>query len=131
MQSGKKPVNCTPCAKRKVRCDRSQPCGHCKRRKGDACVYLTQHNRGLKTRPDESSEHIAKLENYIRRLGGDLSLLEQTSTAGEANLQQAHTSTLENENINIEPGSLKVHRKINSKRQGLVEHDEQVTYTEM
>lgn len=32
-------VSCAPCAKRKVRCDRKEPCSNCKRRKNDHCVY--------------------------------------------------------------------------------------------
>jgi hypothetical protein len=52
---------CEPCAKRKVRCDRGEPCSNCKRRKQDHCAY-----------PESSPfERIKKLENLVRRLGGD------------------------------------------------------------
>lgn len=52
---------CEPCAKRKVRCDRSEPCSNCKRRKQDRCNY-----------PELSpSDRIKKLEALVRTLGGN------------------------------------------------------------
>ena len=52
---------CETCAKRKVRCDRGEPCSNCKRRKQDYCTY-----------PESSpSERIKKLEALVRTLGGD------------------------------------------------------------
>ena len=70
MPSGKKPVSCMPCAKRKVRCDKLQPCCHCKRRKQDTCLYPEfggindQHIR-------EQAVRIERLEEYVRVLGGN------------------------------------------------------------
>lgn len=70
MPSGKQSVSCIPCAKRKVRCDKVQPCCHCKRRRQDTCVFpevngvSPQLLRG-------SNARIEKLEQYIRSLGGD------------------------------------------------------------
>lgn len=52
---------CEPCAKRKVRCDREEPCSNCKRRKQDRCVY-----------PELSpADRIKELETLVRTLGGD------------------------------------------------------------
>ena len=53
---------CMPCAKRKVRCDRADPCcSNCKRRKQDKCVY-----------PELSpNDRIKRLEALVRSLGGD------------------------------------------------------------
>lgn len=52
---------CEPCAKRKVRCDKGDPCQNCKRRKIDQCVY-----------PETSPfERIKKLEALVKSLGGD------------------------------------------------------------
>ena len=52
---------CEPCAKRKVRCDREEPCSNCKRRKQDHCNY-----------PDVSPfDRIKSLEAEIRRLRGE------------------------------------------------------------
>ncbi|KAI1849973.1 hypothetical protein JX266_004352 [Neoarthrinium moseri] len=52
---------CEPCAKRKVRCDREDPCSNCKRRKQDRCSY-----------PEPSPvDRIRKLEDLVRSLGGN------------------------------------------------------------
>ena len=52
---------CTPCAKRKVKCDRGEPCLNCRRRRTDQCTY-----------PEVSPhERIKKLEDLVRNLGGD------------------------------------------------------------
>ena len=52
---------CEPCAKRKVRCDKGEPCSNCKRRKQDHCSY-----------PEASpSDRIERLEALVRSLGGD------------------------------------------------------------
>lgn len=53
---------CEPCAKRKVRCDKGEPCSNCKRRKKDSCVYPAE------TTP---AERIKRLENQVRNLGGN------------------------------------------------------------
>lgn len=77
-RSGKKPVNCIPCAKRKVKCDKEQPCGHCKRRKGDICEYPdpnTGFGRAGSAEVQASASRIEKLEQYVRRLGGDPSAI--------------------------------------------------------
>ena len=51
---------CVPCAKRKVRCDREEPCSNCQRKR-QGCVYPDDH----------SNERIKQLEALVRRLGGD------------------------------------------------------------
>lgn len=53
--------SCLTCTRRKVRCDRDEPCSNCKRRKQDKCVY-----------PDTSpNDRIKRLEILVRSLGGD------------------------------------------------------------
>jgi hypothetical protein len=52
---------CRPCAKRKVRCDRLEPCSNCKRRKTDRCTYPAS----------TPSDRIRQLECLIRELGGN------------------------------------------------------------
>ncbi|KAJ5306157.1 hypothetical protein N7508_005172 [Penicillium antarcticum] len=52
-------VACMSCAKRKVRCDRQEPCSHCKRRKKEDCTYPG-------TSPAVRVRH---LEALVRRLG--------------------------------------------------------------
>ncbi|OAG10524.1 uncharacterized protein CC84DRAFT_1237333 [Paraphaeosphaeria sporulosa] len=70
MPSGKKSVSCIPCAKRKVKCDKIQPCCHCRRRRQDTCVFPDLI--GAVNQPSRANiERIAKLEQYIRSLGGD------------------------------------------------------------
>lgn len=65
---------CVPCAKRKVRCDRLQPCTNCQKRPGDECVYLAPlpRRRGPKVSADAATlERLNKLENMVRVMGGD------------------------------------------------------------
>ncbi|KAF2670825.1 hypothetical protein BT63DRAFT_202494 [Microthyrium microscopicum] len=69
MHQSKKLVSCMPCAKRKVRCDRLQPCSHCKRRKQETCKY--PDSEGVKDqRIRDQAVRIKKLEEYVRHLGG-------------------------------------------------------------
>jgi hypothetical protein len=49
---------CRPCAKRKVRCDRAEPCSNCKRRKVDRCTYP----------PSTPSDRIRQLERLVEEL---------------------------------------------------------------
>ena len=51
---------CQPCAKRKVRCDRKEPCSNCQRRKQDHCVYADL----------SPIERIKQLEALVRNLEG-------------------------------------------------------------
>ncbi|THX15404.1 hypothetical protein D6D13_02061 [Aureobasidium pullulans] len=52
---------CEPCARRKVRCDKQQPCSNCKRRKQDQCTY-----------PEAApTDRVKRLEFLVRSLGGD------------------------------------------------------------
>ena len=70
MRSGKAPVSCIPCVKRKVRCDKQYPCCHCKRRPQDTCAYpstAVSSDAGAK----ELGDRVAHLERMVRSLGGD------------------------------------------------------------
>lgn len=73
---------CEPCAKRKVRCDRSEPpCSNCKRRKNDTCIY-----------PEVSPfERIKKLEEIVRSLGGDPDNGERSG--GTPSFEGSHAQT--------------------------------------
>ncbi|KAL8710246.1 MAG: hypothetical protein Q9220_005177 [cf. Caloplaca sp. 1 TL-2023] len=57
-----KPVSCQPCNKRKVRCDRGEPCSNCKRRKQDQCTYVDI----------PQTERIKQLEALVSSLGGTI-----------------------------------------------------------
>lgn len=118
MRLGKTPISCTPCARRKVRCDRLQPCCHCKRRPQDNCVYPEQTAGSAHERPTEdASERIEKLERYIRSLGGDP---DEASRSGRRAIG--------------EPGSSNTPRldriPMHPKTSSLVTHNEEVTYIE-
>jgi hypothetical protein len=52
---------CRPCAKRKVRCDRLEPCSNCRRRKTDRCTYPAS----------TPSDRVRQLEGLVRELGGN------------------------------------------------------------
>lgn len=52
---------CEPCSRRKVRCDKQQPCSNCKRRKQDQCTYPEA----------QPIDRIKRLESLVRSLGGD------------------------------------------------------------
>jgi hypothetical protein len=57
---------CEPCSRRKVRCDKQQPCSNCKRRKQDQCIY-----------PEATPiDRIKKLESLVKSLGGDPNIEE-------------------------------------------------------
>jgi hypothetical protein len=49
---------CRPCARRKVRCDRLDPCSNCKRRKIDRCTYPAS----------TPSDRIRQLEDLVQEL---------------------------------------------------------------
>jgi hypothetical protein len=49
---------CRPCARRKVRCDRLEPCANCKRRTTDRCTYPAS----------TPSDRIRQLENLVQEL---------------------------------------------------------------
>jgi hypothetical protein len=65
---------CRPCAKRKVRCDRLEPCSNCKRRKTDRCTYPAS----------TPTDRIRQLESLVRELGGNPSNGQSTSPAENA-----------------------------------------------
>ncbi|ETS85230.1 hypothetical protein PFICI_03255 [Pestalotiopsis fici W106-1] len=53
---------CEPCAKRKVRCDKEEPCSNCKRRKQDHCSYAEPPATNGIRKP----EHVAR--PFVSRL---------------------------------------------------------------
>lgn len=134
--SGKKPVNCLPCAKRKVRCDRSQPCNHCQRRKGDRCVYPASRVNESASPRDDQAERIDKLETYIRHLGGDPVNFESVDLAANGTsmyttiearrIQDAASTSSPRDSSTYTTGT----EPLMGERRDLIEHDDQVTYIE-
>ncbi|KAK8859869.1 Transcription factor vrtR1 [Apiospora arundinis] len=128
MRLGKTPISCTPCAKRKVRCDRLQPCCHCKRRPQDTCIYPDQtpessHGRPL---PEDASDRIAKLERYIRSLGGDPEEASQPDRRAAGEPEGSRRSSASTSSNTPRLDRLPMHPKTSS----LVTHNEEVTYIE-
>jgi hypothetical protein len=83
---------CEPCSRRKVRCDKQQPCSNCKRRKQDQCIY-----------PEATPiDRIKKLESLVKSLGGDPNMEENrapkrartgSSPVGQQDAQNARDTT--------------------------------------
>ena len=116
-----------------MRCDRQQPCGHCKRRKR-VCVYRAN---APNARPRNNTQHVERLKDCIRRLGGDPELTEQSTESGEANTEGSSTygPTLGARSVVAVafPGRSEDREETEgpvAQNSGLVEHDEQVTYIE-
>jgi hypothetical protein len=95
---------CRPCAKRKVRCDKLQPCSNCRRRTVDRCTYP----------PSTPSDRIRQLEGLVRELGHTA----PTNAASQSNIV---CTTQHNSNIISE---------IRSKDPVLVEEDGTIQYLE-
>ncbi len=74
-----KPLSCTRCRQRKIKCDKSNPCSACKR-SGTNCVFPKrirvprgqQGGRHSKFRDNELLRRIGKLEALVERMGGDI-----------------------------------------------------------
>ena len=92
-----KPLSCTNCRQRKIKCDKSNPCSACKR-SGTDCVFPKrirvprgrQGVRNSKSRDDELLRRIGKLEALVEKMGGDITT---PLTSGESNGRQTTSST--------------------------------------
>lgn len=140
MPSGKKSVSCIPCAKRKVKCDKVQPCCHCKRRRQETCVFPESSgpsNDFLRGK----NERIKKLEQYIRSLGADPKYADEArswddsedrtpgqSTGGAGPSPNDLTSTSVSRSEESSPGS-NVLRGVPGDSE-LLSHGDGVTYIE-
>ena len=131
MPSGKQPVNCVPCAKRKVRCNRLQPCSHCQRRKGDVCTYPAQRPKGYQF------HRLEKLELYVQRLGGDPELIDQDEDAltsiDDSSTSNGSSARIHSVHETASPGPKDIQRTngLDTQKSGLIDHNEQVTYIEL
>jgi hypothetical protein len=74
---------CRPCAKRKVRCDRLEPCSNCRRRKTDRCTYPAS----------TPSNRVRQLESLVRELGGNPNNGQAPSTTLSGGAVQNDEST--------------------------------------
>lgn len=131
--------SCIPCSKRKVRCDRGEPCTHCKRRKTDTCAYPQLRGRypaspSASNGPVEAQQaRIAQLTQYITSTGGErvqAPLTPTTNTtspvAGSEDVTLGNTASADNANkTGCDVAPSRRHPEA-----GLVEHDKLVTYLE-
>lgn len=61
------PLSCTECRRRKLKCDRSLPCGQCVRSKtADSCVFVGPQSGAT----SESSRHLSPPVSRMRMSGG-------------------------------------------------------------
>ena len=72
------PASCTLCRRRKVKCDRTVPCGNCQRSKVECIPFIPsriprgrQGGRKRKREGGELMERIAKLESLVKSMEGD------------------------------------------------------------
>lgn len=74
LANGLYPISCLTCAKRKVKCDRVQPCANCQKHK-ITCEYRDAAPKGRKRKaPASTEEKDARLEKYeglLRGMGVD------------------------------------------------------------
>ncbi|QKX64187.1 uncharacterized protein TRUGW13939_11360 [Talaromyces rugulosus] len=95
--SGLKPLSCTNCRQRKVKCDKSSPCSPCKR-SGIDCVFpkrtrirkAPQGGSNYKSRDHELLRRIGKLELLVEKMRGDI---PNPLTSGESNGRQTTSSS--------------------------------------
>ena len=87
-------ASCNLCRRRKVKCDRGNPCSHCLR-SGVACVSsnlsrVPRGRQGGRRKPDaELLKRIAKLENLVKNLENDNDGTIPAAAAPEAKDVQA------------------------------------------
>ena len=63
----RKPLSCTRCRERKIKCDRVDPCDPCLK-SGTECVFPTRRVRASRARHDAGTSRDAELLRRIRRL---------------------------------------------------------------
>lgn len=63
----RKPLSCTSCRQRKVKCDRSDPCDQCLKL-GIECIFPTRRIRAPRGRQDDLEPRDAELLRRISRL---------------------------------------------------------------
>ncbi|KAH8169376.1 fungal specific transcription factor domain-containing protein [Sarocladium implicatum] len=125
MRSGKAPVSCIPCAKRKVRCDKQLPCCHCKRRPQDTCTY-PKPDSASGAGAEELGERVAHLERLVRNLGGDPNGTAQPNIAPTpVSVTSNKSPTQDQESQSAPTGSHAPFARV-----GLLANNEEATYVE-
>lgn len=88
------PASCILCRRRKVKCDRTVPCGNCQRSKAECIPFIPsraargrQGGRKRKRGEGEILERIAKLEGLVRSIEGhETPQSEQERTIGDGTI---------------------------------------------
>jgi hypothetical protein len=96
-----KPLSCTNCRHRKIKCDKSHPCTACKR-SGIDCVFPKrtrvrasgrQGSRNYRSRDDELLRRIGKLEVLVEKMGeGVPNLLTSKAPSGLSTASSSESS---------------------------------------
>lgn len=95
------PASCTLCRRRKVKCDRTIPCGNCQRSRAQCVPFIPsrvargrQGGRKRKREEGELLERIAKLEGLVRTIEGhEMPQSDQERTVGEGTVDAVNTNT--------------------------------------
>ena len=95
------PASCTLCRRRKVKCDRTNPCGNCQRSRAECVSFIPsrvargrQGGRKRKREGGELLERLAKLEGLVRTIEGhEMPQGDQEGTAGEGTVDAVNTNT--------------------------------------
>lgn len=110
------PLSCYPCRSRKLKCDRSHPCGNCVRREGAgtaSCSYATPVNR--KKNQSQSDASPDDMQNRIDRLEG---LVLSLMHAGGGGVDLETASAAAAAPTNEQPGSQSVSDSMSSAKGG-------------
>jgi hypothetical protein len=94
---------CRPCARRKVRCDRLEPCANCKRRTTDRCTYPAS----------TPSDRIRQLENLVQELSHN--------TVDSRRSPKAAQSALEH-NGEVLPAEMRSNDPVITKENGVLQY---------
>jgi hypothetical protein len=133
--SGPASFSCVPCAKRKVRCDKRQPCSHCKRRTKDVCEYPTANGPSLRlsrSTAASASESETIGQQRIRILELEQALLQSaeglpdTSTVGASSIDRSSSQQGIKRNLDGTPRG----DRYFPPQAALVTHNEQTAYIE-
>lgn len=65
-------LSCVECRRRKIKCDREEPCNHCKKSKNAICVYKDAHPAVANSRSSLSNQNSESLDQH-EGAGGYLS----------------------------------------------------------
>lgn len=89
------PVSCQLCRKKKLKCDRQQPCSNCRAR-GVSCEHAIGQSSRRKETPPESAGNAAILAR-LQRLEDIVLRAEETESASNSTIYQSPTTVAAHE----------------------------------